>query len=189
MLLHLKKGAPLILNINITDQLVNGLMVPLLIFNQELLQLIFKRINKHGNIPDTHLPIIQSKSGRIWEYVFNSHLSSHLDLQYINHKALRLRIVRIDCRNMTNSGQIGISVGRAKAKRDLRIINVNKYLLRPHPQSVCDYYQGVSAPLKEDCTCCKTSDSGQVFGGKTMGLRRYDTGCFNNMKMVQNLLS
>ena len=70
------------------------------------------------------------------------------------HKAqgLALNRVCIDCRNMTNSGQIGVSVGRAKAKRVLRIINVNKYLLRPHPQSVCYYYQGLSAPLKEDCT-------------------------------------
>ena len=43
-------------------------------------------------------------------------------------------------------------------------MNFNKYLLRPYPQNVSEYYKGVSAPMKDDCTCCKNSDSGSSIG-------------------------
>ena len=50
---------------------------------------------------------------------------------------------------MTNSGQIGVSVGRANAKK------------RSDPQSVSEYYQGVYAPLNDEK--CHT-DSGSSIG-------------------------
>ena len=162
--LHLKKGAPVILNFNITDQLVNGLMGTVEDLQPDVIIVQFPKINKHLRI-QRHTFTNYSKQER---KNIGTRIQFPLELAFALtvHKAQGLTLDRvcIDCRNMTNSGQIGVSVGRAKAKKGLRIMNFNKYLVRPHPQSVSEYYKGVSAPLKDDCTCCKNADSSSSIG-------------------------
>lgn len=47
-----------------------------------------------------------------------------------NAQGLTLDRIEIDCRYMTNPGQIGVAVGRCRNMKGLRIINYSKHLVK-----------------------------------------------------------
>ncbi|XP_062598723.1 uncharacterized protein LOC134260151 [Saccostrea cucullata] len=82
-----------------------------------------------------------------------------LSFAMTTHKAqgLTLDRVEIDCRYMTNPGQIGVAVGRCRSIKGLRILNYSKHLVRQHKEDVNSFYSTPFLPILPDFLCCKMS--------------------------------
>lgn len=82
-----------------------------------------------------------------------------LSFAMTTHKAqgLTLDRVEIDCRYMTNPGQIGVAVGRCRSIKGLRVLNYSKHLVKQHKKDVYEFYSNPLLPILPGLLCCKMS--------------------------------
>lgn len=158
--LGLKIGCPVMLLVNLTEELVNG------------------KIGKVSNILGEEIFVdftIQNslKTVKISKYLFSTYdpkdkcilakrTQYPLKLAYSMtiHKAqgMTLDSVTVDCRNVSNPGQIGVAVGRVRSTEGLCVRNFRQTLCRPHPSSVEQYYKSCTVGyVNVTKNCCKVN--------------------------------
>ena len=154
--LHLKRGSPVMLTVNLSSQLVNGLRGKVVDFNNETVTVYFPSLHRNEYIKRHLFSVYNKEKGM--DVAYRLQFPLKLAHAFTVHKAQGMAFDRleIDCRNMQNSGQVGVAVGRAKSKKGLRIKNFSPTILRPHPSVIQDFYETEAASLKADLSCCST---------------------------------
>lgn len=158
--LGLKIGCPVMLLVNLTEERVNG------------------KIGKVSNILGEEIFVdftIQNslKTVKISKYLFSTYdpkdkcilakrTQYPLKLAYSMtiHKAqgMTLDSVTVDCRNVSNPGQIGVAVGRVRSTEGLCVRNFRQTLCRPPPNYVEQYYKSCTVGyVNITKNCCKVN--------------------------------
>ena len=152
--LHLKINAPVILTVNLSDELVNGLRGRVIALDESGPTVYFQQAEA-TIITKPHTFTVFSKA-QFKDIGYRKQVPLNLAFALTVHKAqgMSLDRVTIDCRNMQNPGQIGVAIGRATSKKGLRVLNFEMSLLRPHPQSVTEWYSRIPTEPLADLTCC-----------------------------------
>ena len=153
--LHLKIGAPVILTVNLSSKLVNGLRGTVLSFQDQSVSIDFPSIHTTQNIEMFTFTVYSPTEKR--NIATRKQIPLRLAFAFTVHRAqgLTLERVQVDCQNMFNPGQIGVAVGRAIDKKGLRVLNFSEKLLSPQPLPLQNFYSSTSLPLQDSCKCCK----------------------------------
>ena len=153
-LLHLKLNAPVMLIVNLTGKLVNGLCGVVNGLKADSVFIFFQSIDKTVKISPYQFSVYSCEKGKD----IASRLQFPLKLAFAitTHKAqgLTLKRIEIDCRQMNNPGQIGVAIGRACEVKGLRVLNFSKHLVNKHNEEVYTFYTEPFLELSEDLGCC-----------------------------------
>ena len=156
-ILALKKWSPVILIVNLSDELVNGLTGEVMSFNSEAVDVYFPSLNRNASIKRHSFTVydVDKKIDVACRMQFPLRLSFALNV----HKAqgLTLERVSIDCRSMHQYGQIAVALSRATAKKGLQVNNFSKTLLRKPPKIISDFYMREQYLPQKDFSCCRHS--------------------------------
>ncbi|KAK3100053.1 hypothetical protein FSP39_013962 [Pinctada imbricata] len=155
--LGLKVNSPVMLLVNLSNQLVNGkighvnhiegedIFVTFIVSGRS----ITVKINKY--VFTKFDPVEKRNIAKREQFPLN--LAYALTI----HKAQGLTIdnLIIDCKNAFSPGQIGVAVGRARSVEGLCVLNFKKSLCRSHPANVRQFYEtcGVGN-VSSDMSCC-----------------------------------
>jgi hypothetical protein len=156
-ILALKKWSPVILIVNLSDELVNGLTGEVMSFNSEAVDVYFPSLNRNASIKRHSFTVydVDKKIDVACRMQFPLRLSFTLTV----HKAqgLTLERVSVDCRSMHQYGQIAVALSRATAKKGLQVNNFSKTLLRKPPKIISDFYMREQYLPQKDFSCCRHS--------------------------------
>ena len=155
--LHLKVDAPVVLLVNVTNELVNGLLGKVISVSTDTVGVFFPSLNKQVPVKKSSFTHYSAEKQNIIASRYQFPLNLAFALTVHKAQGMTLERLKIDCRHMNNPGQIGVAVGRASLKRGLCIINFRQSLLRRHPASVSDFYSTTSCPLQKNRDCCNQS--------------------------------
>lgn len=152
--LNLKVGAPVILTVNISDHLVNGLQGQVITLDDDGPTVLFAA-NKTVKLQKYSFTVFSKNLMK--DIGVRRQIPLNLAFGITVHKAQGMTLERLvlDCRHMHTPGQIGVAVGRVKSKKGLRILNFNSKLLKPHSPCVSQFYDNQSQPPLPDLTCCR----------------------------------
>lgn len=155
--LHLKINAPVMLLVNLSTSLVNGQCGEVKGFGENYVEVFFPQTKKNAKIYPYNFTIYDKERGR--DIACRRQIPLKLSFAMTIHKAqgLTLDRVEIDCRYMTNPGQIGVAVGRCRSIKGLRILNYSKHLVKQHKEDVYKFYSNPFLPILPDLLCCKMS--------------------------------
>lgn len=153
--LYLKIGAPVILTANLSSKLVNGLQGTVVEMNPTTVTVNFHSLGSTHTVGRYGFTVYSPREMK--NIAVRKQIPLRLAFAITVHRAQGMTLERtiIDCRNMSNPGQIGVAVGRVKCKKGLSITNFSTKLLCPHPSVIHDYYRKGSKPILPDQTCCK----------------------------------
>ena len=70
-------------------------------------------------------------------------------------QGMTLDSVTVDCRNVSNPGQIGVAVGRVTSTEGFCVKGFRQTLCRPHPSSVEQYCKSCTVNVTKNC--CKVN--------------------------------
>lgn len=199
-ILYLKIGAPVILIVNLSSKLVNGLRGVVKKLNKDSVVVNFESIQKEETIFPYRFSVFCPEVQR--DVASRQQMPLKLAFALTVHKAqgMSLPKVVIDCRNMHNPGQIGVAVGRATHKDGLQIINYSDHLLKLHPEHISSFYDRPSEEPAEDLHCCRQSvpidgSNCQVVIADTNEISTNDQNnnlidniCVNNTDMEENVI-
>ena len=138
--LGLKIGVKVILQTNLSDDLVNGKMGIVHSIEGELLHIMFKVNGKYIICPirkftfTTYDPVSKSIISKRVQFS----LKPAYGLTIHKSQGMSLNHVLVNCQNCSIPGQIGVAVGRATSIDGLQIVNCKS-------SHVCEYEQSVYA--------------------------------------------
>ena len=138
-ILALKKWCPVILIVNLSDELVNGLTGEVMSFNSEAVDVYFPSLNRHVSIKRHSFTVynVDKKIDVACRMQFPLKLSFALTVH--KGQGLTLERVSVDCWSMHQYGQIAVALSRATAKKGLQVKNFSKTLLRKPPKIISDF--------------------------------------------------
>lgn len=160
--LHLKIGCPVMLLKNLSSKLVNGLRGTVSYINNEneTVGVNFISLNSENFSAE-----LKKETFTLYSALDNKVVASRrqyplcLAFSITIHKAqgLTLQRVEVDASCIFSPGQFGVAIGRATAKKGLRIIGFHPACVLKHDQSLYDYYNNVDSNVNfDDCLgCCK----------------------------------
>lgn len=153
--LYLKINAPVMLLVNLSSSLVNGQCGEVKGFGENYVEVFFPKLKKTVKIHSYNFSMYSKELHR--DVASRRQIPLKLAFAMTTHKAqgLTLDRIEIDCRYMTNPGQIGVAVGRCRNMKGLRIINYSKHLVKKHREDVYDFYSNTFLPILPDLLCCK----------------------------------
>lgn len=153
--LYLKINAPVMLLVNLSSSLVNGQCGEVKGFGENYVEVFFPQLKKTVKIHSYNFSMYSKELHR--DVASRRQIPLKLAFAMTTHKAqgLTLDRIEIDCRYMTNPGQIGVAVGRCRNMKGLRIINYSKHLVKKHREDVYDFYSNTFLPILPDLLCCK----------------------------------
>lgn len=153
--LYLKINAPVMLLVNLSSSLVNGQCGEVKGFGENYVEVFFPQLKKTVKIHSYSFSMYSKELHR--DVASRRQIPLKLAFAMTTHKAqgLTLDRIEIDCRYMTNPGQIGVAVGRCRNMKGLRIINYSKHLVKKHREDVYDFYSNTFLPILPDLLCCK----------------------------------
>ncbi len=155
--LHLKVGAPVILTVNLAPGLVNGSRGTVQELGKDSVTVSFTGLQRDVVIERFNFTMYDSTTGLTG--ACRSQLPLLLGFAFTVHRAqgLTLSRVEIDCTRMTQPGQIGVALGRAKDKKGLRVLHFDPRKLIPQTDDILEFYQLAPLDLNEDLSCCRAS--------------------------------
>lgn len=153
--LHLKPEAPVILIVNLSANLVNGLRGIVTSLSEEEVKVKFPSIGRTVDIGRYNFQKFDTKTGSV--SACRRQIPLLLGFAMTVHRAqgLTLNSVQVDCRKMTQPGHIGVAIGRARTTTGLRVLNYSRKLLSQHPQTVTQYLEYPTAPTMDNISCCR----------------------------------
>ena len=159
--LGLKIGVPVMLLVNLTNELVNGKIGKVFEIENDNTKCIYVEF-KVGEVRKTVQIVRQlfTKYDPVDKIYLAKRLQFPLKLAYAItiHKSqgMSLDAVVVDCSNAGFPGQIGVAVGRAKCSDGLVIKNVKPSLVKPHSEAVYKRYENCSiGEVVNDFSYCK----------------------------------
>ena len=136
----MKIGAPVILLVNLSSQLVNGLQGVVRKCERDSVTVYFKSLNREETISRYTFSVYSPDAQRDMAYRLQIPLKLAFALTVHKAQGMGFPRVVIDCRNMHNPGQIGVALGRGTHKDGLQVINYSDSLLKRHPHHISNFY-------------------------------------------------
>lgn len=154
--LHLKKGARVALSVNLSDNLVNGLLGTVTQMAEQTVTVFFDQIDREVVLSRFRFSLYDVKAGK--DNASRLQIPLSLAYAFTVHKAqgLTLDRVEVDCRNMVQSGQISVAIGRATSKRGLRVTHFDERLLKKPPPIILNFYKQTAVEPRNDLECCRS---------------------------------
>ena len=156
--LGLKIGIPVMLLVNLSDELVNGRIGTVIEIENANVRVEFVIGNVKKTVSVSRY--LFTKYDPVDKIMLAKRLQFPLKPAYAVtvHKSqgMTLDAVVVDCQNATYPGQIGVAVGRVKSPEGLMVKNFRPSLVTPHPKAVDNLYESCSVGvIQDDLSCCK----------------------------------
>ena len=137
--LYLKVGAPVILLVNLSSQLVNGLQGVVKKISLDSVLVLFESLKREELISYYSFTVYSPEVQR--EVATRLQIPLKLAFALTVHKCqgMSLPSIVVDCRNMKHPGQIGVAVGRGTTKAGIQVLNFSESLLKMHPDYICKF--------------------------------------------------
>ena len=141
--------------VNLSAKLVNGLHGTVVRLNEDHVEVNFKSIDNTVKIFPYKFSIYSPEKGM--DIATRKQISITLAFAITSHKTqgLTLPRVEVDCRHMSNPGQVGVAIGRASVVKGLRVLNLKISIVKKHSDEVYEFYTQPFIPILDDLTCCK----------------------------------
>lgn len=140
--------------VNLSDELVNGLTGKVTKMHRDYVEVHFPSVDKFVEIKQFSFT---KYSPRLKKDV-GSRIQIPLKLCFAMtiHKCQgsTIKRVNLDCRNLSQYGQLVVGLSRTTLKKGLRVVNFTKNLLRMPPPSINDFFSRPLLPQLEDLSCC-----------------------------------
>lgn len=116
--------------VNLSSSLVNGQCGEVKGFGENYVEVFFPKLKKTVKIHSYNFSVYSKELHR--DVASRRQIPLKLAFAMTTHKAqgLTLDRIEIDCRYMTNPGQIEVAVGRCRNMKGLRIINYSNHLVK-----------------------------------------------------------
>ena len=153
--LALKIRAPVILTVNLSQSLVNGLSGVVKVLNDDSVDVYFHLLKQKHTIAMHSF------------FQFNCHTNSHmlvvkqipliLSFAMTVHKSqgMTLKNVFLDCRGAFDAGQISVALGRVENPSQITVKNFRPSLCPPHSPKINTYYGLPTKFISPDLNCCR----------------------------------
>ncbi|KAJ8020345.1 ATP-dependent DNA helicase PIF1 [Holothuria leucospilota] len=153
--LYLKDGAPIILTVNISNTIVNGMRGTVQDMQPNYITVKFESVNKPIDIHPYTFSVFSPEKGK--DIAWRKQLPVQLGFALTVHKAQGMTIdcLEVDCRHMFIPGQLGVAIGRARSKEGLRVIHFKPECIQPQSAEIDEFYHTISIPLDDNLQCCK----------------------------------
>ncbi|XP_069110320.1 ATP-dependent DNA helicase PIF7-like [Argopecten irradians] len=152
--IHIKVNCTVVLIVNLSDDLVNGLSGTVTETGKESVVVYFPDLNRTECIPFYNF----TKYDPILKVDIGSRKQLPLTLGYALtvHKAQGVTVDRvvIECKNMFQYGQLTVAVSRVTKKKGLQLKNFSESLLKIPPKELTDFYQRTPLTVMDDKSCC-----------------------------------
>lgn len=159
--LHLKIGCPVILIVNLSDQLVNGLSGTVTKLGKDSVEVFFKSIDQNVEVKE----FCFTRYKKILKKDVGSRMQIPLKLAFgmTVHRSQGSTINRLhlDCKNLFQYGQLLVGLSRNQTKRGLRVTNFSKKLLMKPPSIISEFLSRPQLPTFDNLSCCINSSSFQ----------------------------
>ncbi|CAG2219904.1 unnamed protein product [Mytilus edulis] len=155
--LAVKVGCPVILTVNLSDELVNGLAGEVRVMTQDTIDVYFESLKRQVTLKPFSFTVYDAN--KKIDVACRTQYPIRLAFARTVHKAQGLTVdrVSIDCTQMYQFGQIAVAISRCRTKKGLHtcITNFNKRLLRNPPGNILEFYGKEQYLPKVDWSCCK----------------------------------
>ena len=153
--LCLKVGAPVMLTVNMSQRLVNGLTGVVKCLNDDSVDVYFTLLKDTVTIP--YHPFFQYDCKNEKHVFVMKQLPLILCFAMTIHKSqgMTMRSVLLDCDGAFEPGQISVGLGRVMEPCQITVKNFRPGLCPPHSPKINEYYGVESVPFNVDLTCCQ----------------------------------
>ena len=155
VILGVKVNAPVILTVNISNKLVNGLNGYVKSVSINAVYVYFPCIKETHEIKYYDYFRYCEKAGR--DIFICSQIPLILGFGMTIHRAqgMTLSNVALHCEGAFECGQIGVGLSRVKKTDDITVLNFRKGLCPPHgPALQKFYFEATQGNIVDDLTCC-----------------------------------
>lgn len=156
--LAIKIGCPVILLINLSSTLVNGLHGIVKSYDDNSIGVHFPDI-KETHTLKRHKFTVYSPHNRC-NVAEKEQFPLTLGYAMTIHKAqgMTLDYVEVDCSGIFEPGQVSVAIGRARSIKGLRVIGFKKSFCKQHLTSVVTFSGIPSMDYSQDLSCCRTGE-------------------------------
>ncbi|CAC5417703.1 PIF1 [Mytilus coruscus] len=157
--LGLKISAPVMLLVNLSDKLVNGLIGRVQKIHEHEIQVQFVLDGKNESVAITQYTF--TKYDPVDKKCIAKRIQFPIKLAFAItiHKSQGMTIpyLEIDCKNSNQPGQVGVAVGRAKSISGIKVTNYKSSNIKRHPEAVYQFYRLCEVPymINFENVCCK----------------------------------
>ena len=153
--LALKLNAPVVLTVNLSHKLVNGLSGYVKEMNDSDVVVYFPDLKEMHTIGPYNFFVYSAKQKR--NIFVTSQIPLILAFSLTIHKSqgMTLDSVCIECAGAFQAGQISVALGRVRAAKDITVMNFRPSLCPPHPPVVNAFYGTQSETVTANQSCCK----------------------------------
>ena len=130
--LYLKVDAPVILLVNLSSQLVNGLQGVVKKISQDSVLVLFESLKREELISYYSFTVYSPEVQR--EVATRLQIPLKLAFALTVHKSQGMSLPSV-------VGQIGVAVGRGTTKAGIQVLNFSESLLKMHPDYICNFYE------------------------------------------------
>ena len=157
--LHFKVGCPVMLIVNMSDYLVNGLTGKVTKTSAESVEVFFHTINQHIEIKPFSFTKYSTKLKR--DIGCRLQIPLKLSFAMTIHKCQGSTINRVDlnCKNLFQYGQLVVGLSRTPTKKGLRVTNFTKNLIKKPPQVIIDFLSRPPITIIDNLLCCVNARS------------------------------
>ena len=152
--LPLKINAPVILTVNLSPRLVNGLRGTVIGLEDNRVSVYFPDIKQQKWIePHTFYTFDSRKNKNIF---ICKQIPLLLAFAMTIHKSqgMTLSSVSVDCQGAFEPGQISVAISRVRSPNDISIFNYKPHLCPAQPPCIYNYYNTPAANTRQDMSCC-----------------------------------
>ncbi|KAJ8311470.1 hypothetical protein KUTeg_010825 [Tegillarca granosa] len=153
--IHLKINSLVILLVNLSDELVNGLVGIVTDLKQDSVTVHFDSLERNFEMKKHMFPIYDIKLKK--DIACRSQIPLKLAFALTVHRAqgLTLNRVHVHCRYMLQPGQVAVAFSRVRMKKDLRVSDFSEKVVVKPPAENEEFYCQIQALKKPDLKCCR----------------------------------
>lgn len=151
--LVLKVGVPVMLLRNLSHSLVNGLLGKVVLLEDDGPSVQFE--NQVVKLKKVAFSVFDPSQCRTIAQRQQYPIQLAFALTIHKSQGLTLPHVIVDCKNIFQAGQLGVSVGRCTSLDGLWVKNYSPKVCKPHPKAVTEYCSTQGIPPSNDHSCCQ----------------------------------
>lgn len=150
-----KVGCKVMLTVNISDSLINGMLGTAVRFDTNTVTVQFTHNNEVHQIGKYRFGVFSQAEGKTKAWREQIPLTPAYALTVHKAQGQTLTCVEVDCFMMYSPGQLAVAISRATHKEGLRVINFNPRASSKPSKLVLDFYENISElPIQADLKCC-----------------------------------
>ena len=149
-----KVGAPVMLTVNLSSKLCNGMCGVVKELHEKSVVVFFDIINESHELT----PYDFYRIGLHGKQIFiTKQIPLKLSFAMTIHKCqgMTLDFVDLDCRGVFEPGQLAVALGRVKTKTNIRVQNYHPSLCIQHSPLLNAYYGEENRDFNTNLDCCK----------------------------------